>query len=81
MYQAAPTRFDNLEFYRRCGKFRLKLPKISLGLWQNFGGASALERAGQLSVKLLNSASHILISPTTMPPRRRQGNLRPFAQI
>ena len=35
-YLAAPTRYDATE-YRRCGARGLKLPPISLGLWQNFG--------------------------------------------
>lgn len=30
--------------YRRCGRSGLKLPLISLGLWQNFGGDVPLER-------------------------------------
>ena len=30
--------------YRRCGRSGLKLPAISLGLWQNFGGDTPLER-------------------------------------
>jgi L-glyceraldehyde 3-phosphate reductase len=30
--------------YRRCGRSGLKLPAISLGLWQNFGGDAPLER-------------------------------------
>jgi L-glyceraldehyde 3-phosphate reductase len=30
--------------YRRCGRSGLKLPAISLGLWQNFGGAAPFER-------------------------------------
>ena len=34
--------------YRRCGRSGLKLPAISLGLWQNFGGDTPLE--GQRSV-------------------------------
>ena len=36
MYQAQENRYDTME-YRRCGKSGLKLPVISLGLWQNFG--------------------------------------------
>jgi L-glyceraldehyde 3-phosphate reductase len=43
MYAPASTRYDNLAFYRRCGKSGLNLPIISLGLWHNFGGASPLE--------------------------------------
>ncbi len=34
-YQAKDTRYDAFA-YRRCGKSGLKLPEISLGLWQNF---------------------------------------------
>jgi len=30
--------------YRRCGRSGLKLPAISLGLWQNFGGETPFER-------------------------------------
>ena len=35
-YQAADSRYDQMQ-YRRCGKSGIKLPAISLGLWQNFG--------------------------------------------
>ena len=35
-YIAAPDRYDAMA-YRRCGRSGLKLPPISLGLWQNFG--------------------------------------------
>ncbi len=35
-YVAAVNRYDLLP-YRRCGRSGLKLPEISLGLWQNFG--------------------------------------------
>jgi L-glyceraldehyde 3-phosphate reductase len=35
-YAAAPDRYDRIP-YRRCGRRGLKLPAISLGLWQNFG--------------------------------------------
>jgi L-glyceraldehyde 3-phosphate reductase len=35
-YVPAPGRYDDAE-YRRCGRSGLKLPPISLGLWQNFG--------------------------------------------
>lgn len=36
MYTANETRYDRMP-YRRCGKSGLKLPAMSLGLWQNFG--------------------------------------------
>jgi L-glyceraldehyde 3-phosphate reductase len=35
-YQPADYRYDQMPF-RRCGKSGIKLPAISLGLWQNFG--------------------------------------------
>ncbi|ESQ86707.1 aldo/keto reductase [Asticcacaulis sp. AC460] len=41
-YSAAPTRYDTMP-YRRCGNSGLKLPAISLGLWQNFGGDDVFE--------------------------------------
>ena len=34
--------------YNRCGRSGLLLPKISLGLWHNFGDASDYENMGQL---------------------------------
>ena len=36
MYQASAGRYDNME-YKRCGRSGVLLPKVSLGLWQNFG--------------------------------------------
>jgi len=33
---ASPSRYDSMP-YARCGRSGLKLPRISLGLWQNFG--------------------------------------------
>jgi L-glyceraldehyde 3-phosphate reductase len=35
-YLAADDRYDTM-LYRRCGASGLKLPAVSLGLWQNFG--------------------------------------------
>ena len=48
-YRADTARYDTMQ-YRRSGKSGLKLPVISLGLWQNFGGTrdypSAMEILG-----------------------------------
>ena len=41
-YVPAPSRYDNAIF-RRCGRSGLVLPAITLGLWQNFGGADVFE--------------------------------------
>ena len=35
-YQASGNRYDTMQ-YNRCGASGLKLPKVSLGLWHNFG--------------------------------------------
>jgi L-glyceraldehyde 3-phosphate reductase len=43
IYQAAANRYDDLMPYRRCGRSGIDLPAISLGLWQNFGGADVYE--------------------------------------
>ncbi|WEK01438.1 MAG: L-glyceraldehyde 3-phosphate reductase [Candidatus Sphingomonas phytovorans] len=42
-YTADPSRYDGRMPYRRCGRSGLDLPAISLGLWQNFGGADVFE--------------------------------------
>lgn len=48
-YRADPARYDTMH-YRRSGHSGLKLPVVSLGLWQNFGGTrdypSAIEILG-----------------------------------
>jgi L-glyceraldehyde 3-phosphate reductase len=41
-FLAAPDRYERMQ-YRRCGRWGLKLPAISLGLWDNFGGDRPLE--------------------------------------
>ncbi|MBR5371452.1 MAG: aldo/keto reductase [Oscillospiraceae bacterium] len=47
MYTANDSRYDTMLF-RRCGKSGLKLPAISLGLWQNFGAANSLANAEEM---------------------------------
>ena len=42
VYTAAENRYDTMK-YRRCGRSGLKLPEISLGLWNNFGGVDKFE--------------------------------------
>src|SRR6186997_1776891 len=54
MFDAKPNRYEQTP-YVRCGKSGLKLPRLSLGLWHNFGGASPLENAREM---LLSSFDH-----------------------
>jgi L-glyceraldehyde 3-phosphate reductase len=42
-YEAAADRYDEKMPYRRTGRSGLKLPAVSLGLWQNFGDESPIE--------------------------------------
>ena len=42
-YQPASNRYEVMP-YARCGRSGLKLPRISLGLWHNFGGVDPLEK-------------------------------------
>ena len=41
-YLPNENRYDSMT-YNRCGKWGLKLPAVSLGLWHNFGGIDLLE--------------------------------------
>jgi len=42
-YTPSPDRYDGRMPYRRTGRSGIDLPAISLGLWQNFGGADVFE--------------------------------------
>ncbi len=46
-YTAAPQRYDSMP-YRRSGRSGLKLPAVSLGLWQNFGDVNPLDTQRQI---------------------------------
>ena len=46
-YVAEEARYDRMQ-YRRSGRSGLKLPLISLGLWQNFGGVTPLETSREI---------------------------------
>lgn len=51
MYRAADDRYQHVP-YVRCGRSGLQLPRISLGLWQNFGHTAPIETAREM---VLNS--------------------------
>jgi L-glyceraldehyde 3-phosphate reductase len=63
-FTADDQRYDHME-YRRCGHSGLKLPRVSLGLWQNFGDgrpddqiSSMLTRAFDLGVTHFDLANN-----------------------
>ncbi len=43
-YTPALSRYQSMR-YRNCGRSGIKLPAISLGFWQNFGGVDSLQNA------------------------------------
>lgn len=47
MYLASEKRYERM-IYNRCGKSGLKLPAVSLGLWQNFGYQSSFDTMEQM---------------------------------
>ena len=44
-YIADAARYQNENFYRRCGQSGVLLPQISLGFWKNFGAIDPYERS------------------------------------
>ena len=55
MYQVSPDRYMCGMNYKRCGKSGVLLPRISLGLWHNFGVTTPFERSRQI---LLTAFDH-----------------------
>lgn len=47
MYQPSERRYEGME-YKRCGRSGLKLPAMSLGLWQNFGTKKTLKEQEEI---------------------------------
>ena len=41
-YTASESRYERSDFYRRCGNSGLLLPRLSFGLWHNFGNITPL---------------------------------------
>lgn len=54
MYHANESRYNKMQ-YARCGKSGVKLPKISLGLWQNFGLEKTIEEQKTIIFRAFDS--------------------------
>src|ERR1700720_865511 len=68
MYAAAVDRYQSLP-YARCGRSGLQLPRISLGLWQNFGGSTAFEKAREMVLKSFDHGiTHFDLANNYGPP-------------
>ena len=78
-HTASPTRYDSIP-YARCGKSGLQLPRISLGLWQNFGdvdvyatGREVVLRAFDLGITHIDLANNY--GPTPGSAERNFGRI------
>ena len=86
-YVAASGRYDRMQ-YRRCGRSGLRLPAISLGLWQNFGGERPLENSRAIIRRAFDlGITHIDLANNYGPPygsaeetfgRIMRDDLRPY---
>ena len=47
-YLADETRYENGMQYQRCGRSGVLLPKVSLGMWHNFGSVDPYERCREI---------------------------------
>jgi L-glyceraldehyde 3-phosphate reductase len=68
MFEAQPDRYERIP-YVRCGRSGLRLPRLSLGLWQNFGGSSPLESAREMLLRSFdNGITHFDLANNYGPP-------------
>lgn len=68
MYIADKDRYNKLE-YARCGKSGLKLPRVSLGLWHNFGDNNDFETMQKLCFTAFdNGITHFDLANNYGPP-------------
>jgi L-glyceraldehyde 3-phosphate reductase len=67
-YVPDPQRY-NKHTYRRCGRSGIVLPPISLGLWQNFGGADVFETARAMVLRAFDrGVTHFDLANNYGPP-------------
>jgi L-glyceraldehyde 3-phosphate reductase len=67
-YVANPNRYEQAIF-RRCGRSGIVLPPISLGLWQNFGGADVFETGRAMVLRAFDRGiTHFDLANNYGPP-------------
>lgn len=68
-YLAKPDRYTSTMQYRRCGRSGLKLPAVSLGLWQNFGDVDVLDNfRATLRLAFDHGVTHFDLANNYGPP-------------
>ena len=80
-YVAAADRYDRM-IYNRCGRSGLKLPAVSLGLWQNFGTERPLETSRAIVRRAFDlGITHFDLANNYGPPYGiGRGDVRPAAR-
>ena len=64
-----PSRYDGRMPYRKCGRWGLKLPAITLGCWHNFGGDSPTETQKEMIYAAFDSGiTHFDLANNYGPP-------------
>jgi L-glyceraldehyde 3-phosphate reductase len=67
-YTADKNRYTEMP-YNRCGKSGIKLPAISLGLWQNFGGNQPIEHSREMILRAFDlGITHFDLANNYGPP-------------
>lgn len=67
-YLPSPDRYSETQ-YRRCGRSGVRLPLVSLGLWQNFGGTRPLEDVKALLTRAFDlGITHFDLANNYGPP-------------
>src|SRR6202166_4501610 len=67
-YEANVKRYDGAKF-ERCGQSGIVLPRISLGLWQNFGGVNVFETGRAVIRRAFDrGVTHFDLANTYGPP-------------
>jgi len=68
MYVAAEDRYTTMP-YARCGRSGLQLPRLSLGLWQNFGGTVPFESVREMILRSFDRGiTHFDLANNYGPP-------------
>lgn len=68
IYKADEDRYENMK-YKRCGNSGLKFPRISLGLWHNFGGVDSYENSRKMVLRAFDlGITHFDLANNYGPP-------------
>ena len=69
MHHPDPKRYQQRMPYAPCGRSGLKRPRISLGLWQNFGGSVVRDNAREMVLKAFDRGiTHFDLANNYGPP-------------